>query len=89
MRILITAVLIVAVLAVPVFSQEKGKSSSSSANASASASSVVIVPPRPETQFEKVAAEALDICLRIYRWYGYVEVKATVGGNGQTVVICQ
>ena len=87
MRRLINAVLIVFILTVPVFSQENSKRQPN-ASASASASAVVVVPPRPETQFEKVSAEALDICLRIYRWYGYVEVKAVSSGNGQTVVVC-
>ena len=86
MRRLITAVLIIFILTVPVFSQQNPKRQ---AGASASASAIIIAPPRPETQFEKVAAEALDICLRIYRRYGFVEVKAVASGNGQTVVVCQ
>lgn len=88
MRVLISALVIVLILAVPVFSQENPKRQSS-ISASASASSIVIVSPRPESQFEKVAAEALDICLRIYRWYGSVEIKAVASGNGQTVIVCQ
>ena len=60
-----------------------------SSQASAAATSVVVLNSRPETQLEKVSAEALDICLRIYRRYGFVEIKAAVGGNGQPIVVCQ
>ena len=86
MRTLISAVVFVLVSAVPVFSYEKPKSRVS---VGATASSVVVFEARPETRLEKVSAEALDICLRIYRWYGHVEVKAVSVGNGQTVVVCQ
>ncbi len=51
----------------------------------ASATAVIIAPPRPETEWEKKRAEALDMCMRIYRWYGFVEVK--IGPEG--VVVCQ
>ena len=55
------------------------------AQASAVATSVVVVPPRPETQLEKMQGEALEQCLRIYRWYGTVEVVPL--GNG--VAVCR
>jgi hypothetical protein len=59
-----------------------------SVSASASSSSIIIVEPKRESELDKRQAEALDICLRIYRAYGSVEVKV-VGVGKQQVVICQ
>ena len=69
--------------AATVLAAEPPRQSSSSSSVAA-----IIIEARPETEFEKKKAEALDICLRIYRWYGSVEVK-TVGSGKGAFVVCQ
>ena len=44
------------------------------AQAVAGAVATIVVEAKPESQRSKVQAEALETCLRIYRWYGTVEV---------------
>ena len=52
---------------------------------SASSTSVVVVEPGKESELSRKQAEMLDMCLRIYRYYGFVEVVPL----GKGVAVCR
>ena len=56
-----------------------------SARGGPSAAAVVVVETPPEPQLSKVQAEALEMCLRIYRWYGSMEAVPV----GKGVAVCR
>ena len=80
--------LVYLVFTAPLFGQTKGGArarASAGAGAESSSSVTIVIPQKEESEFDKKRAEALDICMRIYRYYGYVEVVAASDGT----VVCR
>lgn len=61
------------------------RTSGKAGSVGASASAVVVIEGSPEPQLNRMQAEALEMCLRIYRWYGTVEVVPV----GKGVAVCR
>ena len=72
----------------PAWGQTKGGAkarASAGAGAESSSSVTIVIPQKEESEFDKKRAEALDLCMHIYRYYGYVEVVAASDGT----VVCK